>query len=1298
MYDDKSRGNISYSSLHLRKDWLDKEGFIHFASLRQFPSQVLRKLAVALKSERLPLHEEAVQILLRQAAFQIGTLRFLEKRIDFLWRLDFEEIRMTCLVLITEVAEKYAETPSFYKALIILSQLACYFSSAFALEDTQKSGVPETLCSAAMKWALSCDDEVIHSAPECVSPIRSRQVLYFRTAALCLVHQKDLTLQEAKKLLTCIVRSKNAFVEDTDDLEERENLNMRCIHFLSDNDAYRSLLVRSLEKLSEVLKCVVATAPASLEWIQDASSSYCFLANGSDSQVYAMNILTGVILIDGMPPNTLPSSIINDNRYRGVFGKNIFEVVLKGEKLETVRPIQGCMYRFQKFSDSLLIEESAQIDDESDIDGCWEDPLELLDISQISTWGAELPNKLKDSYSHWISRKRHVVLFRSKDFRKRDCAYLHNMTTCERIYVFQQKNVLDGIVLDRLVIHESPILSILARIEATDMIHTFLLASDSSKGQVIQFELYRFGLTFSLEPDSGEIKCLEIVGYQLAPIQHLDGIFPGFNNYLILDNSSDASLKKIIVPFGDIIRNNDSSIKISFATKDLSPTCNNVNQEIQLFQYDIHPRFKTLDAPNISARIFLAALFAATMSNVPDSALGMTGEEQACILVRQCQVNRPFSSNEMKCLGNLMRLSRGKSPSLSLLCHDLHKSAFEFYFLHSTKISEIDQVGFNDEVSAYLATDDTASSRVFLNPRESRRIIGTVKSQNRMKTKRRDLILFELDECPITKEDIISYNTRVSKLWEQSSQVSGDQKEFPVSHSANTNLEKTVYGELQQSWKLHCQESDIHMNPVESITASIQRIDSSVTLALSIIEKYIFDALIHQDPTRTQSHWHAGALGYLRLINIIPTATKREIVALACDPSKATEYNPLLSQTSIERIRQAVIMWLQLCVLQDKFSFLLNLGSSKNKDFVRELTSQRSWDTNFHPYWLVYEAEQGIRIRPEQYMVVNHLIHNRGHVIQLNMGLGKTRVILPMLILYYSYQSSCERIPRLHVLSTLLAEVCDHFHSTLGASVLRGRLFTLPFRRDVELDIQKVRSILDLVSYCREERGFFVLAPEHRLSLELKVKELHLDGQQEMSEYLGRVVSNCWQDVYDEVDEILHHRYQLVYSIGSVKPLPHMMYRWKAAQALLRLLRSDVFQVKGIFVVMKENEVEGFPWITVDDGVDSEDFRRKMAGSLFDQPPLEFAWLTSHKEREEMIKVISEPSANPIELESKLSRVHYNDILALRGFLAHDILLHCLKKRYRVDFGSNHSNSRKNLAVPFRGAVSLFLFTTPNSL
>ena len=432
-----------------------------------------------------------------------------------------------------------------------------------------------------------------------------------------------------------------------------------------------------------------------------------------------------------------------------------------------------------------------------------------------------------------------------------------------------------------------------------------------------------------------------------------------------------------------------------------------------------------------------------------------------------------FSPIEMKVLHNLKILSSGKSATLSLLCHDLQRSAIEFGFLHHSsyppakvsdivrsefsKVSDIVRREFSNDASAYLAMRDPVSSRVLLTPSESRRIIGSVKSQSRMKTSRRGVVLLELDKCLISRECIDYVDAQLFELWSEELDLHvGVGKEFPVKHSTDTDLDKAVYGELAESWKLHCEESDVHISLEFEIIESIQKIEKIVTSALSTVEVYLLDSLTRFP---SKNNWHAPALEYLRLSNAIPTVTKREIVALACDFSKVSEYNPLLSKTSMERIHQAVIIWLELCVFQDKCHFLLNTASGHepnlNKDFIRELTSQRSWDAKVHPYWLVDEVEQGIRIRPEQYEVANHLMNNNGHVIQLNMGLGKTRVILPMLILYYSYQASYKRIPRLHILSTLFPEVCEHFHNTLGASVLNRRLFTLPFRRDVELDHQR---------------------------------------------------------------------------------------------------------------------------------------------------------------------------------------------------------------------------------------------------
>jgi hypothetical protein len=69
---------------------------------------------------------------------------------------------------------------------------------------------------------------------------------------------------------------------------------------------------------------------------------------------------------------------------------------------------------------------------------------------------------------------------------------------------------------------------------------------------------------------------------------------------------------------------------------------------------------------------------------------------------------------------------------------------------------------------------------------------------------------------------------------------------------------------------------------------------------------------------------------------------------------------------------------------------------------LQELQVVRVWCSAEYPEWLVFEAEGQLQIRPAQFNIADHLIHHPGSIAQLNMGEGKTSVILPMLALHWS--------------------------------------------------------------------------------------------------------------------------------------------------------------------------------------------------------------------------------------------------------------------------------------------------------
>lgn len=70
---------------------------------------------------------------------------------------------------------------------------------------------------------------------------------------------------------------------------------------------------------------------------------------------------------------------------------------------------------------------------------------------------------------------------------------------------------------------------------------------------------------------------------------------------------------------------------------------------------------------------------------------------------------------------------------------------------------------------------------------------------------------------------------------------------------------------------------------------------------------------------------------------------------------------------------------------------------------LQELLTHRTWDVSRHPQWLVFEVEGRLQIRPNQHVLAQTLLaggpDGRGPIAQLNMGEGKTRVVLPMMIL-----------------------------------------------------------------------------------------------------------------------------------------------------------------------------------------------------------------------------------------------------------------------------------------------------------
>jgi hypothetical protein len=139
---------------------------------------------------------------------------------------------------------------------------------------------------------------------------------------------------------------------------------------------------------------------------------------------------------------------------------------------------------------------------------------------------------------------------------------------------------------------------------------------------------------------------------------------------------------------------------------------------------------------------------------------------------------------------------------------------------------------------------------------------------------------------------------------------------------------------------------------------------------------------------------------------------------------------------------------------------------------------------------------------------------------------------------------SANRIVRLHFLSTLLSEAAEYLHLILTASAFNLPFLEVPFTREVDLkslDIQQLGYVFQMI---QDFGGCVLMAPEHRLSLGLKMKELLYEGKALLaSELLSFLKQWRFLDIFDESDDILSHKYHLMYALGNPIVMENVLMR-----------------------------------------------------------------------------------------------------------------------------------------------------------
>ncbi|KAL1498573.1 hypothetical protein AB1Y20_013890 [Prymnesium parvum] len=679
-------------------------------------------------------------------------------------------------------------------------------------------------------------------------------------------------------------------------------------------------------------------------------------------------------------------------------------------------------------------------------------------------------------------------------------------------------------------------------------------------------------------------------------------------------------------------------------------------------------------------------------------------------LLRQSWKGAPMTDDEQKQLSSIPKFSQS-APALPLLCRELHACSSELMCLQPG--SSPVQVECNaDAATEYTQRKQSAqlNCRAQLTSEEEARVLGVRVSKRIRGDMPRVGTLRIPSYFSASKEIKHIESALVSMLVEGTSTM---REAFPLTTADvdDNCLGRKTLSELEVSWSAHQRMPKVSLiMPIECLENVLQ---AHLRLTQTLRARVEGHVLMHIDRIPCGAGWHASAFVMRRAANLVPRVTLNDLARAAYDCESLRQFNPFLSQEALCGVlRPAIFEWLELCVLEDKLSRMALIAAQGNAEELRRELQEvgREWNLQDHPEWLVFEVEQRLQIRKLQYRVARYLMENPGAVTQVNMGEGKTRVILPMLLLNLA---NGKRLVRLHFPSALIDEAYFYLHQTLTASLMRRQILRFPFHRDIKLTIDDVERMHDSLMRCMRACGAVCVAPEHRLSLQLKWHEIRLAGEQEeLVESLPKLDEIPYLDLIDESDEVLHHKYQLIYAWGHNMMLPAGKERWCAVQATLRLLQTSP---KVAAVLCAPNVAKRIPASKLErpsPAVSSGEFdnlrllpgpmldyvRKRLvhvlATDLMDDPPYEMRWLEKCDLRDTIIEFITDPKSSLAWLEEQagttvLSELQRNQILALRGLLAIGSIVHCCSRRHRVDYGVDERRGKsRRVAVPYRASNS----------
>ncbi|PBP15421.1 hypothetical protein BUE80_DR013843, partial [Diplocarpon rosae] len=283
------------------------------------------------------------------------------------------------------------------------------------------------------------------------------------------------------------------------------------------------------------------------------------------------------------------------------------------------------------------------------------------------------------------------------------------------------------------------------------------------------------------------------------------------------------------------------------------------------------------------------------------------------------------------------------------------------------------------------------------------------------------------------------------------------------------------------------------------------------------------------------------------------------------------------------------------------------------------------------------------KIKKWQHCIIQHPSTNKNAVMQLNMGEGKSSVIVPIVAVALADGSTLVRVI---VAKPQSKQMFHMLISKLGGLVDR-RVYHMPFSRDLKLGVAEAETIRSVCKECMENGGILLVQPEHLLSFQLMGLECMITGEEQVGKTFVPLVKKDFPDSI-EVDQ-----------------------RRPGSFPRTRFLRPAAGQDVVIKVARHicETGMDGFPIARQPEAI-----------------------------RQAVFKYITERDLTPSDInqvenqsrESFWTGSTSHTLLLLRGLLASGVLAFAFgQKRWRVNFGLDSTrHPPTKLAVPYRSKDS----------